>query len=114
MRANRIGLLAILLLGACGMSGCGTQFPVDAPTWGGLVVANDGPISVGTGDVKAPKDGMATSYYLYIPYVVSFAWGDSSLDTASRQGGISEVAYSDSDNLFILLWGRRRTVVHGR
>ena len=115
MRANvcRMGVVAGLLFAATCVSGC-TRGAIDAPTQAILVTANKGPDVVGTGEVNVPKRGTATSYYIHIPYFPDFAWGDSSLETASQQGGITQVAYSDSDNLFILLFGRRQTIVHGR
>lgn len=104
--------LALLLAGlsAFGLAGCGPG--VKSPTKG-LVTSNKGPITLGTGDMKAPRQGTATSYYIWIPFIVDFAWGDSSVETASKNGAISSVASADSDNLFILLFGRRTTVVYG-
>ncbi len=98
-----------LLLGvlALGSAGC-----VKAPTTG-AIIANKGPITVGTGNMSAPREGVATSYYLYIPFVGDIAWGDSSLEAATQNGGIGTVAWADSDNFFVLLFGRRSTIVHG-
>lgn len=107
MRANKaIGVLvAGFLLGGC---------MARSPVVGSLVTNAKGPVSIGTGEVNAAKRGEATSYAIYIPYLGSFAWGDSSIQKAARDGGITEVAYADRDAFHLLVFARHTTVVRGR
>lgn len=62
------------------------------------------------------RSGTSETSYIQLWYrVLSFGWGDASIEEASRQGGISEVSYADYEVLSVLgLYVNTKVTVHGK
>jgi hypothetical protein len=96
--------LAVLLL-ALFVSGCATAIPA-----GSLYTEVSFPGGVGGGDVSYTKVGKATSN----SYFALIATGDSSIDTAVKNGNISTIKYVDYKSKNILGFiGEYTTYVYG-
>ena len=70
------------------------------------------PVAVGTGQVGGPnvKVGEATAQGFLI-----VGWGDASIQTAARNGGITQIHYVDSQQLNILgIYSRNTIRVYGQ
>ena len=95
---------ALLLLVAL-LTGCATQVP-----FGALLIDNTLPMQVGDNSVKASKVGMATSQ----SYLGLIAVGDSSIQAACKDGGISKISHVDWKVKNILgFMGEYTTTVYG-
>lgn len=78
-------LLGLLLLAGL-LAGCATQVP-----YGAILIDNTLPMQVGDNSVKAAKIGTATSQ----SYLGLIAVGDSSIQTAAKNGGINKISHVD-------------------
>jgi hypothetical protein len=95
----------LLTIAALATAGC---VVLNTPITGFLFNDSKGPSSVGTGEGGA-KSGTACS-----KGVLGVVWGDSSIEAAKAQGGISKVAYVDHKATSVLaVYGEYCTVVHG-
>jgi hypothetical protein len=86
-------------------TGCATQVPV-----GFILIDNTLPLQVGDAAAKSTKVGTATSQ----SYVGMIAVGDSSIETAAKNGGITKINHVDwkVKNMLGLI-GEYTTTVYG-
>lgn len=108
-----IGGLAIL-------TGCNTSPAVAPykPPSGALFTQVKAPLTIDYDNTQAQpaKSGQAMAHFLYVPILgyLTFAWGDSSLEEAAANGGISSVEFADYEEFNVLGIYRRSTVfAHG-
>ena len=67
--------------------------------------------NVGTGDAAALKSGQACAQTI----LGLFAFGDSSVEAAARNGNVEQIAYVDHQSTSVLFfYGRYCTIVKGR
>jgi len=97
-------VLGLIILTAM-FTGCATQVPI-----GTLLTDNTLPLQVGDASAKCTKVGTATSK----SYLGMIAEGDSSIDTAAKNGGITKINHVDwkVHNLLGLV-GEYTTTVYG-
>jgi hypothetical protein len=82
---------------------------VQSPTGPGLIYMNvKGPLGP-AGGTATPKVGKSCARVV----LALFAWGDASIETAKRNGGITEVTTLDHTSFNLLGFGSFCTVVHG-
>ncbi|MBI9020163.1 MAG: TRL-like family protein [Verrucomicrobia bacterium] len=94
-------LLALTVL----ITGCATQIPV-----GFVLIDNTLPMQVGDNSVKSTKVGTAMSQ----SYLGMIAIGDSSIQTAAQNGGITKISHVDWKVKNILGFiGEYTTTVYG-
>ncbi|MBI1291740.1 hypothetical protein GC173_10925 [bacterium] len=111
--ARKAGLMAAACVLGMGLVGCGGRLasremmkaPVVPPP-GVLVTMYKAPLDFNfgkEGGTKAENSrfGQSETHYIGI-WFIRIAWGDGSLDTASKQGGISNLSYADYEYLNIL------------
>lgn len=49
------------------------------------------------------RQGIAEAHYIFIPFLgIDFAWGDGSLQTAARNGGLKRITHADYDYFSVL------------
>lgn len=72
---------------------------------------------VGT-PVSGNKSGTSEAQYLSIPFtyrLISFGWGDASIETAQKNAGLSEVSYADYQVLSVLgVYTSTKVTAHGK
>ncbi len=96
-----LGLLAFAAL----FTGCATQTPI-----GFILTDNTLPLQVGDASAKSTKVGTATSQ----SYLMMIAVGDSSINTAARDGGITKINHVDWKVKSMLgIIGEYTTTVYG-
>jgi hypothetical protein len=97
-------LFGLFILAAL-FTGCATQVPV-----GFILIDNTLPLQVGDAAAKSTKVGTATSQ----SYVGMIAVGDSSIETAAKNGGITKINHVDwkVKNMLGLI-GEYTTTVYG-
>jgi hypothetical protein len=101
-RKHSLFLVALLLLG---LTGCATYIPM-----GSLYVGAKGGIGTSTGEISYTKVG--TAEVTSILGLVAF--GDGSITTAVKNGGIKRVKYVDYEVENILgIVGTYKTIVYG-
>jgi hypothetical protein len=104
---RRRTLLVVALIAAIIVSlgtGC-----VQSPTGPGIIYMNvKGPLGP-AGGTATPKVGKSCARVV----LALFAWGDASIETAKRNGGITEVTTLDHTSFNLLGFGSFCTVVHG-
>lgn len=94
-----------LFMLAAVVSGCATAVPA-----GSLYTSVSFPGGVGDGSVEYTKVGEATSN----SYFALIAIGDSSIETAAKNGGITKIKFVDYKvNNFLGFIGEYKTVVYG-
>jgi hypothetical protein len=101
------GLNLFVIVAVLGLfvSGCASAIPM-----GSLYSDISFPGGVGNGDVAYTKVGKATSN----SYFALIAVGDSSIDTAAREGGITKIKFVDYKATNILgIIGEYTTYVYG-
>ncbi len=82
---------------------------VQSPTGPGLIYMNvKGPLGP-AGGTETPKKGQACARVLFH----LFAWGDASIETAKRNGGITEVTTLDHESFNLIGFGSFCTNVYG-
>ncbi len=92
---------AVLLL----ISGCATQIPI-----GSVLIDNTLPMEVGDNSVSSTKVGTAMSQ----SYLGLIAVGDSSIQTAAKNGGITKISHVDwKVKNFLGFIGEYTTIVYG-
>lgn len=83
---------------------------VQSPTGPGLIYMNvKGPLGPASG-TATPRVGRSCARV----FMALFAWGDASIETAKRNGGITEVATVDHKSFNLIGFGSFCTVVHGK
>jgi hypothetical protein len=97
--------IPLLLGGLCAAACTNFTAPVmPAPTAG--VFANfKAPLTTDFDETPiGTRRGSATTYYVYEPFFTDFdiGWGDASIATAARRGGVSKVYYADYEYFSIL------------
>ncbi len=98
-------LLGFVLLISIVASGCATLYPV-----GSFYTEVSIPSQIGSGDADYSKVGKATAN----SYLALIATGDASIETAAKNGGITEIKYVDYSVKNILgIIGEYTTVVYG-
>jgi hypothetical protein len=96
-----LGLLALVSL----FTGCATQIP-----YGMILIDNTLPLQVGDASAKSTKVGTATSQ----SYLAMIAVGDSSINTAAKNGGITKINHVDWQVKNMLgIIGEYTTTVYG-
>lgn len=101
---RRLALLLVLALGVGFGTGC-----VQSPTGPGIIYMNvQGPLGPASGK-ETPRRGEACAQV----FLALFAWGDASIETAKRNGGIREVATVDHSSFNLIGFGSFCTIVHG-
>ena len=104
MKKNLSYLALVALLGLS-VSGCATAIPA-----GAFYTEVSFPGGVGSGDVTYSKVGKATSN----SYFALVATGDSSIETAAKNGGIQKIKFVDYKTKNILgFMGEYTTYVYG-
>jgi len=104
MGKRKCSLLLVLFLTFC-LGGCASYLP-----FGSFYVGAKGGIGTSTGEVSYTKVG--TAEVTSIMGVV--AWGDGSITTAVKNGGIKKIKYVDYEVENILgVIGKYKTVVYG-
>jgi len=94
-------LASLMIVGGCAYS----SSPVIAP----LVLNEKGPVGVGSTDLKATKQGIASSEGIII-----VGWGDSSIAAAAAQNGITKIHHVDTETQNIFgIYSKYTTVVYG-
>jgi len=78
--------IAGLIMLAALFTGCATQVPI-----GFILIDNTLPLQVGDASAKSTKVGTATSK----SYIGMIAVGDSSIETAAKNGGITKINHVD-------------------
>jgi hypothetical protein len=78
-------LFGLFILAAL-FAGCATQTPI-----GLIITDNTLPLQVGDASAKCTKVGTATSQ----SYLAMVAVGDSSIDAAAKNGGITKINHAD-------------------
>ncbi len=112
LRFTATSLVAAALI--LGISGCAPQYrsPV-VPYTGGWFNQTGFPVDIKykDGNSIGPKEGRAkSSQVLFL-----IAWGDASIATAAREGGISTVDHVDAEVFNILgLYSTYETIVYGQ
>jgi hypothetical protein len=97
-------VLGLLILAAL-VSGCATQVPC-----GFILIDNTLPLQVGDAAAKSTKVGTATSQ----SYLAMIAVGDSSIQAACKNGGITKINHVDWQVKSILGFiGEYTTTVYG-
>ena len=82
---------------------------VQSPTGPGLIYMNvKGPLGPGGGE-NAMKKGKSCARVI----LALFAWGDASIESAKRAGGIREVTTIDHESFNFIGFGSFCTVVYG-
>ena len=91
------------------LSGCSVY--AQSPVGGWITVDQKGPVAVGDLSIGAGnKVGRGRS-----EGVLVVAWGDSSIDTAARSAGITQISHVDSQVLNVLgIYARYDVVVYGK
>jgi len=103
-------LLAVLCLSMGSLAGCYTA-PVVPPV-GGIYSNYTAPLTADFNgqDAQPDKTGMASS----VSILSLFAWGDCSVRTAARQGGLYSVSYCDYHYKNILgIYQKFTVIAHG-
>ena len=98
--------LIVAMIALCGfvLGGCATYLP-----GGSIYTGVQGPIGTAAGNVKYSKVGKASA-----KSVLGFvAFGDCSIQTAVKNGGIKKIKYIDWDVDNILGIGTYTTTVYG-
>jgi hypothetical protein len=99
------------MLSVVALSGCVWVKAPLVPPPGFIYTQYSAPLDIDLGEDQAPvnleemKSGISTAQYIYIPFtygLLSFAWGDASLDTATKNGKISKVHIADYTVLNVL------------
>lgn len=97
--------MGFVLLISIVASGCATLYPV-----GSFYTEVSIPSQIGSGDADYSKVGKATAN----SYLALIATGDASIETAAKNGGITEIKYVDYSVKNILgIIGEYTTVVYG-
>jgi len=113
-RLNLFGLVVVVL--TIFLSGCASNLFPGGPTPAGILITNvKSPaqhLTVATDkDAKSMKTGEASAS----AFLGLFAFGDSSVDAAMKNGGISRVHHVDH-KVNLILWGlflQDTTIVYG-
>ena len=96
-----IGYMSIAFI----LGGCATAVPIGTVYTGVKL-----PVLATAIEGNAPKVGMATCTSV----LSMFAWGDASINTAKKNGGISKVHHVDWEASNILgLYGKYTVIVYG-
>jgi hypothetical protein len=104
MKRTAVVFLVVTLFCFC-VGGCATYIPA-----GALYTGGKAGVAVADGDLNCSKVGTAESNSLF----ALVTWGDSSIQTAAKNGGISKVKYVDYEVQNILgIFGKYTTIVHG-
>lgn len=105
-------LILVLLISIVSFVGCMTRAPFKPPE-GLLFSKYKAPLTVNyeTTPVCQAR-GKATCHYVRIPFLfgIDFAWDDSTLKEAARNGNLKDVEYADYEILNVLGIYRRVTV----
>jgi TRL-like protein family len=95
--------VAIMLL-----TGCAVISPISGGTWGGIYTKVDSGVAVGSAS-GSDKVGEAES-----TAIICFATGDSSIETAMKNGGITKIHHVDCRVMSVLgVYAKYTTVVYG-
>lgn len=102
---KKMSLLSLVVLTGLLASGCATVYPI-----GSLYTELAVPAGIGTGDGTYSKVGTAKSQ----SYLAMIATGDSSIEAAAKNGGITKIKFVDHKVKNILgLIGEYTTYVYG-
>lgn len=100
----RIILIALIAALAMSTAGC-----VQSPTGPALIYMNvQGPLGPAGGESATKKGKSCARVFLAL-----FAWGDASIESAKRKGGIREVTTVDHESFNLIGFGSFCTVVYG-
>jgi len=118
-------LLPVVAVAALALTGCGGGVPTAplVPPPGFIYTDYKAPMDIDFSDQGQPTPavdgrlGQAQANYFYVPFtygLLSFAWGDASIESASRDGKIQKVHYADYESMNILgIYSQFKTNVHG-
>ena len=102
----RLLLCFALLLSTIALTGC--VMP-NSPVVAGIVIDQKGPVAGFDSAAGATKVGRAKAEGILI-----VGYGDASIDTAAKNGGITKIHHADTECLNILgIYARYETVVYG-
>ena len=109
-------IAAVLIMVTVFLSGCATNLFPGGPTPAGIIMTNvKGPaqnLTVATDkDAQSRRVGTAS----VSAFAGLFAFGDASVDSAMKAGGITKVHHVDHqvNSLLLGLWLKNTTIVHG-
>jgi hypothetical protein len=111
-KATVLAAACVLGVGLVGCGGAGRVLGMEGlkapvvPPPGGLVTMYKAPLDFNFGgpngtNVQASRMGQSETSFIGL-WFIRIAWGDGSLDTASKQGGIQTLSYADYEYLNIL------------
>jgi hypothetical protein len=104
MRVLAFVLVAVLVVA---LTGCSAM--VSSPTVAFITANVKGPVAVGDPQVNSTKVGTAEANAILI-----IAYGDASIATAARNGGITHIHHVDSQSLGVLgIFAAYQTIVYG-
>ncbi len=111
----------VVLIIAClfAVAGCANSLRAPVRPPGGLLFTNyQAPLTTNFSETsRGAKVGTGEAMYLRIPLIFvnpDLAWGDASIQTAARNGGITTVQYADYEYLTVLgIFSKVTVRVHG-
>jgi len=124
-QAVRALLLPVVAAAAMALSGCGGGFPTApvVPPPGFIFTDYSAPMDIDFSDGGTPtravdtRLGTAESNFFYLPFtygLISFAWGDASIEAAGLDGKLEKIHYADYEVLNILgIYANFKTNAHG-
>ena len=102
----RSALYSALVASVMVAAGCAYS---NGPIVAGLVIEEKGPLSGFDNTVESTKVGTAEAQGILV-----VGWGDASVATAARNGGITRIHHVDIQTLNVFgMYARYRTVVYG-
>lgn len=116
--SKHVMLLCGAIFAAGLLVGCATQHTPVKPTNFALVHTYRAPLTTNFHDTPAaaPKEGSATTYYLYEPLLtrISVCWDDCAVAQACKNGKITKIYYADYRYINVLgIFAMLTTYVHG-
>jgi hypothetical protein len=118
-----IGVGLVLLLAVTGCRSTARCSPMEGtlprspfrPPPGYLFTQVKSPLTVDYNQTQVGgSQGEAEAYYVGLFYYSILAWGDSSVEAAAKNGGITKVEYADYEHLNVLsIFKKTKVIVHG-
>jgi hypothetical protein len=103
----KVALLVLVAVLVVALTGCSAM--VASPTTAFITANVKGPVAVGDPQVSSTKVGTAESNAILI-----IAYGDASIATAARNGGITHIHHVDSQSLGVIgIYAEYQTIVYG-
>jgi hypothetical protein len=121
---NKLRVL-LAVAAAAMLSGCVSIAAPVVPPIGGIYTDIKAPLDINAGkqndgvlQVEGLKTGESKAQYLYIPFtygLLSFSWGDGSLEQSMKAGGLDSLEYADYRFFQVLgVYAESTFYVHGK